>query len=120
MYLIEYFNIFISGPWLLIFTFVVSALLMLLMFKMDSGFIYLGIPLLISSVIATFFPTDTLFCIKEDILRSYCYAEMGTGILILIGFSYLISAAIYGLYKLLERRREADYDFDDVFDFDDQ
>lgn len=109
MYLVEYWIIFTGAPLLWLFFLVVSALLTWLMFKVGNAVFDYGIPLIIASVIATFFPTDSAFCMKWSVTRSSCHAELGVGILILIGCSYVISAAVYSAFRSLGNEDEADY-----------
>jgi hypothetical protein len=96
MYTFEYLQIYFSAPPLWAFTAAVTALLFLVFYKTGHvDFRFIGTPLTLSAVAATFFPVDTAFCINRDTLAGYCFSEMSTGILILISTSYPAAAGIY-------------------------
>ena len=70
----------------------------------DAHFLVIGTPLVSASILASFFPTDTFFCIERDTFSGYCQAEMGTGLLIRVGAAYLLAAGIHTVFS--EKNKE--------------
>lgn len=96
MYIIEYFHILSSAPFLWGVAVVVALLFFICMRMLEKmTFRLIGLPLLVAAVVATFFPTDTVICIERDTITGHCYSELGTGIVILFALSYCFAAVIY-------------------------
>ena len=96
MYIIEYLQILSAGPLLWVISAVVAVLFFVCMKMLEEmAFQWVGIPLLVGAVAATFLPTDTFICIDRDTLSGHCNSELGTGIIILFAISYCIAATVY-------------------------